>query len=277
MKKVLLVGLCATTLVALAQSTPKAVLLRLEEGQPGATVLGALEGKAWVAADKLSSGSIGKIKAGLDTVLFNLRGTVGSAKAGGSFEQGGAPCDWVRSTKTELKNKLEYPSYALAAPWNPTPRAFKLLPNNNATYLAAVRAQLAKFKAPKPARITQLVQADLDGDKQLEVLIVAQSVDDAYTMKETGDYSLVLVRKIMAGKVQTFSLDRYYIEKGYDVATDTGAQQGRTNRIGAIADIDGNGSMEVFLEDVLYEGYGVSIHGWNGKGFSRLLDWGCGV
>jgi hypothetical protein len=274
MKKVLIFGLFAATFVALAQSAPKAVLLRIDAGDE-VQVVGALEGSKWAAADSLASGSIAKIKSGLKTVMFTLKGTVGRAMAGGKFEVGA--CDWNRVTGISTPVKLEFPTYAIDAAWNPTPRASKVLPKNNATYLQAVQAELKTFKNPKPARISQIVQADLDNDKQLEVLIVAQSQDSAYEMGATGDYSLVLVRKVVAGKVQTFRLDNHYIEKGYDPATDTGAQQGRTNLITAIADVDGNGSMEVFLDDQVFEGYGVSVHSWNGKGFGKILDWGCGV
>lgn len=275
MKKVLVFGLFAATLVALAQSAPKAVLLRIGVDDEKTDVIGVLEGSKWVKPDVLSSGSVAKIKSGLKTVMFNIKGNVGKAMSGGSLEAG--QCDWNRTTGISTPVKLDATTYAIDAAWNPTPREFKVLPTNNATYLAAVKAELAKFKAPKPVRITQIVQADLDNDKQLEVLIVAQSSDNVYAMQNTGDYSLVMVRKIVAGKVQTFFLDRYYIEKGYDPVTDTGAQQGQTNQISAIADIDGNGSMEVFLEDTVWEGYGVSVHGWNGKGFTKQLDWGCGV
>jgi hypothetical protein len=274
MKKTLIFGLFVATLVALAQSAPKAVLLRIDSGDE-VQVVGALEGSKWAAADSLASGSIAKIKSGLKTVMFTLKGTVGRAMAGGKLDVGA--CDWNRTTGISTPVKLEFPTYAIDAAWNPVPRASKTLPSANATYTALVAAELKKYKAAKPARVTQIVQADLDGDKQLEVLIVAQSLDNAYAMNNTGDYSLVLVRKIVAGKVQTFKLIEHYIEKGYDPATDTGAQQGSTNGISAIADIDGNGSMEVFVDGVVYEGYGVSIYSWNGKGFTRLIDWGCGV
>jgi hypothetical protein len=273
MKKLIFGGLLVSSLVALAQSAPKAVLLVVES--ESAAIVGALEGNKWVEAEKLSGGSLAKIKGGLKTVLFTLKGTVGKAMMGGEIKN--EPCDWNRSVSYSTPVKLEKSTYAIDAAWNPTPRAVTVLPNTNATYLAAVQAELKKYKAAKPARVTQILQADLDGDKQLEVLIAAQSLDNAYAMNNTGDYSLVLVRKIVAGKVQTFKLVDYYIEKGYDPATDTGAQQGSTNRVSAIADIDGNGSMEVFVEGEVYEGYGVSVYGWNGKSFARVLDWGCGV
>jgi hypothetical protein len=273
MKKFIVCGLLVSSLVALAQSAPKAVLLVVESDS--ASIVGALEGNKWAPAENLSAGSLAKIKSGLKTVLFSLKGTVGKAMMGGEIKN--EPCDWNRSVSYSTPVKLEKSTYAIDAAWNPTPRAVSLLPINNATYLAAVQAELKKYKAAKPARITQILQADLDNDKQLEVFVASQSLDNAYAMNNTGDYSLVMVRKIVAGKVQTFKLVDHYIEKGYDPATDTGAQQGATNRISAIADIDGNGSMEVFVEGEVYEGYGVSVYGWNGKGFSKLLDWGCGV
>jgi hypothetical protein len=80
------IGLAIISSLALAQSAPKAVLLRLE---PDSTVVvGALEGNKWVAADKLSAGSQNAIKAGLQTTVVGSSGVLGKALAGGTFGAG---------------------------------------------------------------------------------------------------------------------------------------------------------------------------------------------
>jgi hypothetical protein len=267
----ILLGLLLVSSFVVAQTVPKAVLLRLEKDET--VVMGVLEGSKWVAADTISQESQKRIEAGLKTVLFDLDGWQGKAMVGGKFEAR-TVCDWNRVTDISTPVKLEKTTFAIDADWNVAPRVAKVLPNSNATYLKVVADELKLRKLKQPAVITQLLQVDLDNDKTSEMIVVAQT--SSALKSNTGEYSLVLVRKVIAGKVKTFALEDFVIAKGYDAATDTGALQGKSNQITAIADIDGNGTMEIFIDDQVNEGYGVRVFNWTGKAFSKVLDWGCG-
>ena len=282
MKKILAGILFGSSLIALAQSAPKAVLLRLDMDET--VIIGALEGNKWAKGESLSAGSQAYIKAGLKTVLINNTGTIGKAMAGGKIETGSI-CDWVRTTGISTPVKMPYlPTYAIDAAWNPVPRAITTIPNTNTAYQKVMADELKQRKISKPVILSQVIQTDLDGDKVNEVLLVAQNPRLSFDAQnrlngsygqEIGEYSLVQVRKVVAGKVQTFSLSERIVTKVFDGTV--GQPQVMTQFISAIADINGDGKMEVFVDDLVHEGYGVTIYTWNGKGFSKMLEWGCGV
>lgn len=282
MKKLVLIAfLLFSSLMALAQSAPKAVLFRID--REDTVIVGALEGNTWAAADKLSASSQKAIEGGLQSALLSNTGFIGKAMAGGKISINGA-CDWVRNTSISTPVKIPYlPVYAISAPWNPVPRAITTVPNNNATYQKIMLEELKSRKINKPLNMSQILQVDLDNDKNNEVLMVAQNPRLKFDSQnglsgafgqEIGEYSLVLVRKVVAGKVQTFSLGERIITKVFDGTS--GQPIVLTQFISAVADINGDGSMEIFVDDLVHEGYGLNIYTWNGKGFVKALEWGCG-
>jgi hypothetical protein len=274
-----------SSLIAFAQTAPRAVLLRLEPSQT--IIAGALEGKTWIAPDKLSANSQAFIKAGLKTVLFGTNGVLGTAITGGQFEvPENDPCDWVRYTEISTPIKVPmFAVYALSATWNPVPRPIQSLPLENAAYQKIMAAELKARKINAPVVMSQILKTDLDGDKTDEVILVAQrpkvTFDDQRRLESkyeqaVGDYSLVLVRKVVAGNVKSFVLGERNVTTLFD-GTSEGLPTVLTQYVTAIADIDGDGRMEVFVDDYVHEGEGVTILGWNGKTFKTMLEWGCGI
>jgi hypothetical protein len=283
-----------SSLMALATApdpATNAVLVRLDRQETAATIMGVLENERWMSADEISPTSKTLIRAGMQAVVLGTNGVVGKASIGGRFEADGAPCDWVRSTdiKTSVQS-LIFPAYAISAKWNPAPRAIQNIPLENAAYQKIMAAELKARKINAPVVMSQILKADLDGDKVDEIILVAQRPKATFSDERrlepkyetgVGDYSLVLVRKVMAGKVQTFTLAERVIRKPFDqkaLENGVGPQMSvLTQYVTAIADIDGDGRMEVFVDDYTHEGEGVTIWGWNGKTFKTMLEWGCGV
>jgi hypothetical protein len=283
-----------SSLIALATApdpATNAVLVRLDRQETAATVVGVLENKLWMDADKISPTSKQLIQAGMQAVVLGMNGVVGKASIGGRFEADGAPCDWVRSTNisTTVKSPL-FPAYAIAAKWNPVPRAIQNIPLENTAYQKIMAAELKARKINAPVVMSQILKTDLDGDKVDEIILVAQRPKATFSNERrlepkyetgVGDYSLVLMRKVVAGKVKTFTLAERVIRKAFDqkaLENGVGPQMTvLTQYVTAIADIDGDGRMEVFVDDYTHEGEGVTILGWNGKTFKTMLEWGCGV
>jgi hypothetical protein len=282
MKKIIVGMLFTASLIALAQSAPKAVLFRLDLEET--VIVAALENNKWAVGEKLSVSSQTAINGGLPSVLLNNTGLIGKAMIGGKISTGSL-CDWVRVTDISTPVKLPYlPTYAISAAWNSVPRAITALPTSNATYQKVMTDELKKRNISKPVILSQVIQTDLDGDKTNEVLLVAQNPRLSFDAQnrlngtygqEKGEYSLVQVRKVVAGKVQTFTLSERIVTKVFDGTS--GQPQVLTQFISAIADINGDGKMEIFVDDLVHEGYGVTIYTWNGKGFTKMLEWGCGV
>ena len=62
-RRIQTVSIIGPSLIAFVQTTPRAMLLRLE---PTQTIIGMLEGKTWIDPDKLGPGSKAFIKAGMN-------------------------------------------------------------------------------------------------------------------------------------------------------------------------------------------------------------------
>ena len=85
-----------------------------------------------------------------------------------------------------------------------------------------------------------------------------------------GQYTMVVMRKIINGDVRTFVLD----EQNYLTAP---GELPLTCRIAAFLDTDGDGVMEVLTTCDYYEGGTVYIHKIQGDKISTLLASSCGV
>jgi hypothetical protein len=269
-----------------------AVLVRLDREETGATIMGVLENELWIDPTKISPTSKTLIRAGgMPAVILNSDGVLGKATIGGRFEADDSPCHWVRATNisTTVKSPT-LPTYALFAKWNPVPRTIQNLPLENTAYQNVMATELKAHKINAPVVMSQILKTDLDGDKIDEIILVAQRPKATFSDQRwlepkyetgVGDYSLVLVRKVVAGKVKTFTLAERVIRKAFDqkaLENGTGPQMTvLTQSVTAIADINGDGRMEVFVDDIVHEGEGVTILGWNGKTFKTMLEWGCGV
>jgi hypothetical protein len=160
--------------------------------------------------------------------------------------------------------------------WNPMPRVPKSIDLNGAVYKKAVADVLrSKGIAKTTIKLTQAVRVDLDGDGQEEVLITATRYKngiDALDAK-VGDYSLVMVRKIVAGKVQNIVLIGEFIKNKTDYGIPSSFE------ISAIADLNGDGKMEIILYSEYYEGqsaWAVEMKG-NKPTEIEILAVGCGL
>jgi len=84
-----------------------------------------------------------------------------------------------------------------------------------------------------------------------------------------GDYAIVIIRKIVSGKVQTIFVVKD-IRRG---ANTSGLARGY--HISAIADLNGDGRMEIALYSAYYEGSSADIFDLNGTKLTAVLGCGC--
>lgn len=164
---------------------------------------------------------------------------------------------------------------AIAADWDLTPFRVVALPLDSPAYIEIVHEYLltSGYEEPDP-QIVQLYQTDLEGDGVDEVIIVADNIDGDF-FKEAA-YSLILVRKVIAEEVQTAVLHESIVLGGQD---ENEIPFNVTARIAAIADLDGDGAMEIALDSAYYEGAATEIFDYidGDIGFISALLTGCGA
>lgn len=157
--------------------------------------------------------------------------------------------------------------------WNPTPRIPKHIDSNNRVYQGIVNKYLRSKGISKPVvNIQEILRVDLEGDGQEEVFIQAsrRSKSDI-TSANKGDYSFVLMRKIVDGKVKEILLQGEFSKE----ATEFSAPN--TFEISSILDLNGDGKMEIVLFGSYYEGAWSEAFEINDGKANKVLETGCGV
>lgn len=184
--------------------------------------------------------------------------------------------------EVELSPKpAEGVALAVGAEWNALPREPKLLINEEQVYRAAVASLLRgkRFARPK-INITQAIRIDLDGDGREEVIVSASYYADGLVSAtgpmairpKAGDYSLVFLRKLVRGRVQTTIIDGEFYPF---IKEDTGPPN--QYRIGAVGDVDGDGTMEVVVRSDYYEGDASTVYKLKRNKLVPLTSCACGV
>lgn len=90
-------------------------------------------------------------------------------------------------------------------------------------------------------------------------------------MMEKGNYSLVLLRQVIHGKVENLVIEEDYFPAnlGWGVPM--------RFWVGAVLDVDGDGVMEIVLHAMYYEGGWTSVHRIEGDKVIKVLVAGWGV
>jgi hypothetical protein len=180
----------------------------------------------------------------------------------------------------DLDFGVEWPDdfpIAVSADWDLIPHTVEVLPNDSATYKAAA-SELLGFRGvidPDPP-LVQVIRVDLEGDGVDEIIVVAErNTSGSLNPANPGDYSIAFMRKLVEGEVQSAILGSYVVEEPADeswiVALDT-------YRIAAVADLNGDGRMEIAVNGRYYEGSWTTIYDYinDDLGPWEVLAVGCG-
>jgi hypothetical protein len=214
--------------------------------------------------------------------VYGLTQALGNAKGGKPEPPEAAPCEEI--LLVPLSPKPEKGVIAIAAAWNALPRTPKVIDTTQKAYVDAVRDFL-KTKGIEQAKvmIDNIVRVDLDGDGEEEVLISATnylSKDGSVPMRSpAGTYSMVLLRRVVSGKVETRMIagelhPKAYSRKGSDDAT---FDAPNAYKVIAVLDLDGDGKMEIVVGSNYYEGEEITIYSCDPKNNQPLLSVACGA
>ncbi len=241
-------------------------------------VVGAFSGKRW-----LNSQEGAKLISGDGFRFYSHAGAVGNFKAG-KPESLGVPCEETFGFALNPSHKSKAFEIGVTATWNPRPRAIALLPNTSSAYVKIASEFLAKKGLKNTlVRLTSVIKTDFDNDLTDEVFIVGRHFQESGSGDDfppaggkKGDYSFVLLRKIVAGKVQTLSLMDDVNLKDTDIEADTRHLE-QLYDIAGLLDLTGDGKLEMVAYSAYYEGYSFEILEWNGKKFVSKASSGCGA
>ena len=257
-------------------ASPAADLHPIVEVQSG-YLFGAISDGKWIKADETA-------KLLTDEITYRVYGltqALGDAK-GGKPKPAEVPCE--ETLAVSLSPKPEKGVIAIAAPWNALPRKPKVIDPNQKVYVDAVRDFL-KTKGIEQAKvkIDNILGVDLDGDGEEEVLISATnylSKDGHVPMRSpAGSYSMVLLRRVAAGKAETQLVEGEFHSKAYPGKDPDDASFDAPNayKVIAVLDLDGDGKMETVVGSNYYEGEEITIYRYDPKKSEPLLSVACGA
>jgi hypothetical protein len=260
--------------ISLASAASAADLHPIVEVQTG-YLFGAIADGKWVKADK----AVKSLNGPMAYRIYGLNQPIGEAKGSKPKPSEEDVCSDM--SVVSLSPKPERGVIAIAAPWNALPRKVQSLDPTQRVYVDAVRDFLRTKGIEQPkVKIDNIVRVDLDGDGEEEVLISATnyfSKEDIVPMRApTGSYSMVLLRRVVAGKVETQLVEGEFHPKAY-VRNDDSFDAPNVYRLIAVLDLDGDGKMEIVVNSSYYEGASTTIYRCEPRKVKALLTVSCGV
>jgi len=249
---------------------PGAELHPIVEVQSG-YLFGATANRKWMKAEPAAKA----LPAETTYRVYGLTQSFGEAKGGKPKPSEEDVCSDVLTVP--LSPKPEKGAIGLAAPWNALPRKPQVIDPTQKVYVDAVRDFLKTkgIKQPK-VKIENILRVDLDGDGEEEVLISATNYLDKENRvpmrSPAGSYSMALLRRVVAGKVETQLVEGEFYPKA------TGYNAPNAYKVVAVLDLDGDGKMEVVVASNYYEGEAVTIYRCEPKKkVEALLSVACGA
>ena len=271
-----LFGFLAPLSTAIASAADLRPIVEVETGY----FFGASEKGNWVKADKAAK-SVGKKTT---YQVYGLTKQVGQITAGKpkSVEE---PCP--DTLTVSLSSKPKDGVIGLAATWNALPRKPIIADTTQSVYVDAVRDFLKSHGINDPkVRITRILRVDLEGDGEAEVLISAtnyftgdkSNVHPAAPFSEApihapqgGSYSIVILRRVIEGNVQTkLVAGEVYAKPDESVAPNV-------YNLAAVLDLNGDGKLEVIVHSFYYEGGQTTIYRCEPDKIEPVLSVECGA
>jgi hypothetical protein len=233
-------------------------------------LFGSFNGRTWLDAVK----TMPLVKEGTTFRLYSLTGQVGTGVINQpKMEE--YPCDELVEVAVSSLPEGEGDVMGVNGSWNAQPRLPKVQSTEQQEYrnLVSNYVRAAGIRNPT-VTIFQLLRVDLDGDGTEEVLISANNREKPAIFMGRGDFSVVLLRRVVQGKAQTIPIVSEVELKTHAEPFQTGSWHHKET-VAAILDINNDGVMEVITTyQSVYDG-GKSVYDIKGSKPKMVLWWGC--
>ncbi len=262
----LLVRVCPFLICATAAAADMHPIVEVNSGY----LFGGSANGKWVKAKEAAK----SMKGSTPFRIFGLTQEVGKATGGKPKPETAEAC--ADLLKVSLPSTPDDSVIALSASWNALPRKPQIAEPTEQVYVDAVREFLESRHLSDPkVKITRILRVDLDGDGEEEVLINATNyfTEDGDVPLDTaapGSYSIVILRRVVAGKVQTELI------AGESYVKDDSSPS-NLYEIGAVLDLNGDGKIEVIVHSHYYEGSATRIYDCSGGKCKDVLSVECGL
>jgi hypothetical protein len=159
---------------------------------------------------------------------------------------------------------------AVIADWDLRPSPVRVETDLADVHIEAVTQVLMSLGTEAEPVIFQQIAADIDADGSEEIVIVSKSLPNDL-FGRPGDYSVVVLRKMIEGEWQTAILETSVGEPDSPYVL--------SHSIAAIADLNGDGKMEIAVDAAYYEGSGSAAYEYinDDLGPEPVLGGGCGA
>ena len=168
---------------------------------------------------------------------------------------------------------------AISSNWDLTPNEVELLDLDSEIYKGFASDLLAEYGVIDPdPTLTALVRTDLEGDGVDEVIIAAERLaGGSLLFPSSGDYSILFIRKLIGGEVTRQIFGVSVVPDDEDPESSFATIN--ATRLIAVADLNGDGSMEIAFGGAYYEGSSTHVVEMltNEEGFNEVLSVGCGA
>lgn len=198
--------------------------------------------------------TFGKLKGGEKFSLLNFE----SGKKGeyliGDIKPYDGVCPDTYFVEPQLKVSADLAVGANAG-WQIFPRQPTKVDLTDAAHKKVVSEVLTLRGLTKiPSKIIQAFRVDLDGDGREEVVLTASHrVEDSNQEPTIGSYSFIIIRKTVGGKTQNLFVGGYFMTKKEALLDGDYSLSG-------IADLNGDGRLELFVEVVGYEENWIKVY-----------------
>ncbi len=223
---------------------PQSAIVPIVELKMGG-LMGGVQNGRWLAPSNVAW----KLQSETEFVLVGPNGV----EEGGVTMGKKAPQEDVCTDFTRMEFELKAESgvgIGSNAKWNPVPRLPKPIDPTSPVYKTVVANFLKRRGIRHPVvSIKEAFRVDLEGDGVEEVVLSATYYKNGLSSDAwPGDYSFVIVRKVTGKIVTDHLLEGDFVLRRVNFGAPT------ENHISAIADLNGDGKMEIVLYGFYYEG-----------------------